>query len=95
MGNARRAQAETPKSIEPSYLLFNNPDPDSINLSDRKCHHCSREKASIHCAFCEHKLCNSCTEACVACEQVFCGACSTIDYSTSFERVFCLTCKNR
>ncbi|KAI9485107.1 hypothetical protein BDB00DRAFT_851525 [Zychaea mexicana] len=83
---------------EPSYALFDDPETYSSLGADnasssRPCYRCNRGTACEKCAFCEHAICGNCMQPCSVCEHIFCGGCSTIDYSSSFEQTFCLSCK--
>ncbi|KAI9277230.1 hypothetical protein BDA99DRAFT_495194 [Phascolomyces articulosus] len=87
------SQSYIPK--EPSYALFNNPNMDKSTQKDiPPCYRCNRGTASGKCTFCEHCICHDCVQMCSICEHVYCGGCSIIDYSSSFEKVFCLSCKS-
>lgn len=44
------------------------------------------------CSFCDRPACCSCTRQCERCQADFCTLCSTLDYSSSTERCFCLDC---
>ncbi|KAI7853741.1 hypothetical protein BDC45DRAFT_569715 [Circinella umbellata] len=102
MNSQRQQQQEQQKQLdrqdEPSYVLFNNPNTHNTSEQDdntpSSCYRCNRGTVRGKCGFCEHGICSECAHICNICENVYCGGCSTIDYSTSFEKVFCLSCKS-
>ncbi|KAI8366804.1 uncharacterized protein BYT42DRAFT_587923 [Radiomyces spectabilis] len=98
----RLMQAQRPtngslSTSEPSYFFFNNAQakttPYAMNGAG-PCYRCSRHPSSDRCAFCEQLICANCAQTCHSCQNQYCTTCSVIDYSSSMEAVFCLSCKN-
>ncbi|CAO3647188.1 unnamed protein product [Cunninghamella blakesleeana] len=58
------------------------------------CYRCSKSNKRLngHCSFCEHVVCQNCTQSCYQCDSIFCVACSVLDYSNNDERSYCLSC---
>ncbi|KAI9308735.1 hypothetical protein BJ944DRAFT_259720 [Cunninghamella echinulata] len=69
-------------------------DLDNQDESLGTCYRCSKSNRRLNtlCFYCEHIVCQGCTQSCNRCNSVFCVACSIIDYSNTDERSFCLSC---
>ena len=79
----QQQQEQANRQVEPSYVLFNNPDPYKTSQQEDStpipCYRCNRGAVHGKCGFCEHGICNECAHICSTCENVYCGGCSTIE----------------
>ncbi|XP_076464072.1 uncharacterized protein LOC143296154 [Babylonia areolata] len=64
----------------------------AVPAASVKCQACHHMASSVSCHFCERRVCGGCCRQCVVCSHQFCPVCSRLDYDTSVERAFCLSC---